>query len=130
MQEGVPQVDHVPMLSSLLRRKELPAATTAASTSLTIRLAVPADEDALAGLAGLDSSRPPRGLVLVAEVRGELWAALSLDDGHAVADPTRPSGELAWLLLERGRRLRHAERGRLADLGRVWPAAIEPRAAG
>jgi hypothetical protein len=117
------------MLSSLLRRKELPAAP-ASPSALTIRLAVPADEDALAGLAALDSSRPPRGLVLVAEVGGALWAALSLDDGHAVADPMRPSGELAWLLLERGRRLRRTERGRLADLGRVWPAAIEPRAAG
>ncbi len=129
MQEGAPHADDGRMLSSLLRRKELPAAP-ASPSALTIRLAVPADEDALAGLAALDSSRPPRGLVLVAEVGGALWAALSLDDGHAVADPMRPSGELAWLLLERGRRLRRTERGRLADLGRVWPAAIEPRAAG
>ncbi len=119
------------MLSLLLQRKELPAAAGAGSPpALTIRLAAPADEDALAGLAALDSSRPPRGLVLVAEVGGELWAALSLDDGHAVADPTRPSGELAWLLLERARRLRRAERGRLGDLGRVWPRAIETAHAG
>jgi hypothetical protein len=122
------------MLSSLLRRKDLSAPTTPAGVpspvALTIRLAVPADEPALADLASLDSSRPPRGLVLVAEVRGELWAALSLDDGHAVADPTRPSGELSWLLLERGRRLRRAERGRLADLGRVWPRTLETAHAG
>ncbi len=131
MRDRPPQADHLRMLSTLLRRKELPAATAAASPSaLTIRLAVPADEAALADLAALDSARAPRGLVLVAEVGGQLWAALSLDDGHAVADPTRPSGELAWLLLERGRRLRRAERGRMADLGRVWPRAIEARHAG
>ncbi len=122
------------MLSSLLRRKDLSAPTTPAGVpspvALTIRLAVPADEPALADLASLDSSRPPRGLVLVAEVRGELWAALSLDDGHAVADPTRPSGELLWLLLQHGRRLRHRERGRLAGLDRVWPRTIETALAG
>ncbi len=102
----------------------------ASGQTVTIRYARPDDALALLDLADLDSSRPPHGIVLVAEVGGELWAALSLDDGHAVADPTRPSGELAWLLLERGRRLRRAERGRMADLGRVWPRAIEAWHAG
>jgi len=118
------------MLSSLLRRKDLSRSASAGPPAVTIRLAVEADEDALADLAALDASRPPRGLVLVAEVDGHLWAATSLDDGHLVADPTRPSGELAWLLLERARHLKRAERGRLAQLGRVWPRALEPRHAG
>jgi hypothetical protein len=107
------------------RRTTLPAVP-----SLTIRLAGPEDEAALAELAQLDSSRPPRGLVLVAEVEGALWAALSLDDGHVIADPLHPTGELVFLLLERGRRLKRAERGRLAGRGRVWPRAPDPRPAG
>ena len=61
-------------------------------------------------LAQLDSSRPPRGEILVAEVAGELWAAVSLDDDHLVANPFRASGELAFSLNERARELRRAER--------------------
>jgi hypothetical protein len=80
----------------------------------TLRYAGPDDAEALAELAELDSSRPPRGVVLVAEVGGELWAAVSLDDGHAVANPLRPSGELTFSLLDRARRLRRAARGHAA----------------
>ena len=110
---------------STMPRKTLPALP-----ALTIRLATPADEDALADLAALDSSRAPRGVVLVAEVEGALWAALSLDDFHAVADPLHPTAELVFLLLERGRRLRRAEGGRLTRLARVWPRTLDARPAG
>ena len=75
------------------------------STSVTIRYARPDDALALLELADLDSSHAPHGVVLVAEVDGRLWAALSLDDGHAVADPFRPSGELSFLLVERARQI-------------------------
>ena len=68
------------------------------SPALTLRYAVPADADALARLAELDSQRAPRGVVLVAEVGGAVWAAISLDDHHAIADPFRPTGELVALL--------------------------------
>jgi hypothetical protein len=88
---------------------------------LTLRYAVPADADALDRLAQLDSRRAPRGAVLVAEVGGEIWAAISIDDMHAVADPFRPTGELVALLLARARQLRRAERGRFGGLPRVWP---------
>src|SRR5690349_22450666 len=40
-----------------------------------LRYAGPADADALQRLADLDSKRPPRGVVLLAEVNGEPWAA-------------------------------------------------------
>ena len=60
--------------------------------------------------------------MLVAEVGGELWAAVSLDDMHAVADPFRPTGELVALLVERARQLHRSERGRRRQrLPRVWP---------
>ena len=82
----------------------------AASPDVTIRYARPDDALALMDLADLDSSRAPHGIVLVAEVGGRLWAAHSLEDGHAVADPFRPTGELAFLLAERARQLSRAAR--------------------
>jgi len=83
---------------------------TVASPDVTIRYARPDDAPALLDLADLDSSRPPHGIVLVAEVGGQIWAAHSLDDGHAIADPFRPTGELAFLVAERARQLSSAAR--------------------
>jgi hypothetical protein len=79
---------------------------------LTIRFATAFDAADIASLAELDSSRAPRGDVLVAYVDGELWAALSLDDGHVVADPLRPSAEAVEVLQERRRQLRRPRRRR------------------
>jgi len=105
--------------------QQLPADTRA----LTLRHAVPADAAELDRIAQLDSSRAPRGIVLVAEVGGELWAAISLDDMHAVADPFRPTGELVALLVARARQLRRTEQDRVQGLPRVWPGAGYDRAA-
>ena len=82
----------------------------AASPAVTIRYARPDDALALLHLAELDSSRAPHGVVLVAEVGGRIWAAHSLDDSHAIADPFRPTGELTFLLAERARQLSAAAR--------------------
>jgi len=109
-------------VTNFIRRLAGPVqATPSGTSSLTLRLAVPADADALDRLAQLDSRRAPRGAVLVAEVAGDLWAAVSIDDGHAVADPFRPTGELVALLVERSRQLRRAQR--LTHVPRVWPRA-------
>jgi hypothetical protein len=97
--------------------------TPSGASSVTLRFAVPADAEAIDRLAQLDSRRAPRGPVLVAEVGGELWAALSLDDRHVVADPFRPTRELVDLLAERARQLRRAAHGRSDTLPRVWPKA-------
>lgn len=99
------------------RRKILPTTTLGP----TLRYAVPADERALAELAELDSSRPPRGMVLVAEADGRILAAVSVDDGHAVADPMRPTAELVLRLLDHSRRLRRELKGRRGSLATVWP---------
>ena len=80
------------------------------STTIHLRRATALDDVALRRLAALDSARPLAGDVLLAEVGEELWAALSLDDGHAVADPLRPSADAVLLLGERGRQLRRSER--------------------
>lgn len=82
---------------------------------VSIRVAGPADAIAVARLAALDSARPPRGTVLVAEVGGEPWAALGVDDGRAVADPFRPSRDVLALLRARADHVRGEQR-RLATL--------------
>jgi hypothetical protein len=91
---------------------------------LTIRRADAADAGALVRLAALDSASPPTGDALIAEVGPELWAALEIDSGAAIADPFRPSGELVELLRLRAALL-HAER----KDGRGALARLLPRAA-
>ena len=63
------------------------------------------DHGPLARLAELDSSEPPRQPVVVAEVGGELRAALSLNDGSLVADPFHLTGGVADLLRAYARQL-------------------------
>jgi hypothetical protein len=94
------------------------------NTALTVRLATPADAFSLRRLAAIDSASPPTGDVLLAEMGNELWAALSIDTGAAVADPFRPSGDLVELLRFRARRLNGD-----ADAHRHGLARLLPRAA-
>jgi hypothetical protein len=91
--------------------------------NLTIRRATAADEFAVRRLSALDSAFPPTGDVLLAEMGGELWAALSIDSGHAVADPFRRSGDLVELLRFRAERLGAEEPARGRVLARVLPRA-------
>jgi hypothetical protein len=68
------------------------------TADITIRRADEHDARSIARLAALDSTHAPQGLVLVAERDGELWAAISADDGHVAADPFRPSASSAQRL--------------------------------
>ena len=65
------------------------------STDIRIRRADARDATSIARLAALDSTRPPSGVVVLAERGDELWAAISADDGHVAADPFRPSAASA-----------------------------------
>ena len=94
----------------------------APSAALTVRHIGPGDVEALRALAQLDSSRVPTGEILVAEVGGELWAAISVDDRHTIADPFRPTRAIVSLLKQRTRQLRRAERRRTPRLARLRPA--------
>jgi hypothetical protein len=102
------------MLKTLTARKQIPT-----DAALTIRFATAADAPALARLAELDSSGAPTGEVLVAEVAGELWSALSLETGAAVSDPFHPSAESLLMLAERARGLRRRETRRTHRLPRL-----------
>ena len=95
---------------------------------MTIRLALPADAAALRDLALLDSApRPLAGDVLVAESAGALVAALSLDDGRAVADPFRPTADVVALLRVRAAQARPRTRSSAASAARSISAWTSPR---
>lgn len=79
---------------------------------ITIRHATPGDASDLERLAQLEGVGPPAGDVLVAEVDGQLSAAVELGGGSVIADPFRPSGEASELLRLRVERLHEARRRR------------------
>jgi hypothetical protein len=100
--------------------------TIPTSNSITIRPAYGDDERALARLAALDSSRVPTAPVLLAEVDGELRAALSLQDSAVVADPFYPTLDLIVLLRTHAqtRSASRARRGHWSRGVRPLPASI------
>ena len=91
--------------------------------SLTIRRATAEDTLAVRRLAALDSAFPPTGEVLLGEMGDELWAAVSLETGATIADPFRPSGDVAELLRFRAGRLTGESRSQGRVLARVLPRA-------
>lgn len=95
--------------------------------NLTIRESRPEDQAPLRRLAALDSRPQPRGSVLVAELEGELLAALPLGGGRPIADPFRPTAALVRLLELRASQLEDA---RAAGERRVRPLASPLRQVG
>jgi hypothetical protein len=88
--------------------------------ALTIRPASGDDAARVRRLAILDAGHEPAGRVLVAEENGFVVAALSVDDGHLVADPFEPTAPAVALLRARAAALRGLEprrswRERVAD---------------
>jgi hypothetical protein len=93
------------------------------NAALTIRRATADDAFSLRRLAAIDSAYPPTGDVLLAEMGTELWAAVSVDTGAAVADPFRPSGDLVDLLRFRAGRIKDDEHPHRGPLARLLPHA-------
>ena len=86
---------------------------------VSIRLACARDTPALQRLADRDSRPLPAGDLLVAEVAGELRAALSLATGESVADPFHPTAALVELLRLRASQSRGDRPGRTGRLGKL-----------
>ena len=79
--------------------------------AVTIRRAAAQEWDVIDRLAQRDSAPPPpRDEMLVAEVGGELRAAVSVRNGYAIADPFAPSAELVDLLRARADQVRGDDR--------------------
>jgi hypothetical protein len=91
---------------------------------IVLRPATASDAGALERLAALDSSPVPAGDLLVAEVAGELRAALRIDDAVVIADPFVRTAGLVDLLAARAAHLRgsdrHGLRARLAHRQQRW----------
>jgi hypothetical protein len=100
-------------------------ATGLGSAAVTVHLASSRDARDLDRLAQLDSARAPVGPTLVAEVDGELVAALPVRGGRPLADPFRPTADLVGLLEMRAAQLLRdgKPRRRVSGLLRRWRPA-------
>ncbi len=99
------------------------------SSPVTIRRATWADVERLELLAELDEALVPAAPQLLAFVGDELWVAVSLLDGAAIADPFRPSAEVTALVRERARQLTgHDHHRRSRGLWRARRARLAPSA--
>jgi hypothetical protein len=92
--------------------------------SLTVRRAGAEDAAQLLRLAALDSADVPTGDVLLAESSGQLLAALSLDDGHSVADPFEPTAEMTELLRLRAGQIAQTEAPKRIASWRDWATRL------
>lgn len=86
---------------------------------ITIRPARPADATALRRLADSDSATVPAAPLLIAEVNGQLRAAVPLDGGAAIAHPLHHTAWMVQLLHARAAQLRGGQRLRRRDLFRT-----------
>jgi hypothetical protein len=80
-----------------------------ASNSYRVRFATRDDADALTSLAARASQQPLVGRVLIGQLDGTPAAALSLQDGRVIADPSRPTGPLVTTLRMRAAGIRAFE---------------------
>ena len=109
------------MITRSRTRRQTTDRTMRRPVDVTIRRAFPDDAEALRRLAALDGAKLPQADVLVAEVAGELWAAVAVADGSAVADPFRPTAELVELLRKRVGQMHASQNGAVTPLRRLVP---------
>ena len=86
-----------------------------------IRAATPDDQAAITRLAQLEGRPEPQSALLLAEIHGEVLAALPLDGAPAIADPFRPTLELIEMLKQRAAQLRGEQAGG-GRVRRAWSA--------
>lgn len=78
--------------------RAVPEVPSGPSEAVALRLCRVADDETLERLAILEGRPAPAGRYVVAEVDGEVVAAVSLASGSVLADPFRPTGHLLPLL--------------------------------
>jgi hypothetical protein len=100
--------------ASRAARDAVPVAAEALASRerLVLRRSASWDAAALTRLAQLDGAPSPTGPMLVAELSGEIVAAVPIDGGRAIADPFRPTAALVELLHARTRLLAEAPAAR------------------
>jgi hypothetical protein len=97
----------------------------------TIRHAYPDDAVPLRRLAAFDSQRPLEGRIIVAEVDGEIWAAIGLEaepqmtaEPRVIADPFRLTATLVAVLEQHAAAGVPAPRAHIPARGAGRPAAV------
>ena len=96
-----------------------PSVADVSGEHVVLRRAQRQDANALDRLAALDGVRRPAGELMLAEVEGEILAAVPVEGGRAIADPFRPTADLVDLLRARTRPL--AGRAEIRGLRRLRP---------
>jgi hypothetical protein len=99
--------EHNRDLHAAAERARLERSGDKVPSSVTLRYASEADSPRLSYLAELESTSPPSGDALVAEIDGRIRAALPLDGAGPISDPFHRGAELIELL-----RVRAAQLGR------------------
>lgn len=87
--------------------------------AVTMRRATAADAARLRALAQLDDKRLPTGPFLVADVAGEIVAAVSIPTRIAVADPFRPTADAVAMLRLRAAQVSAPVAPALVQAGRL-----------
>jgi hypothetical protein len=100
------------------RRRQRAGSSRPSPDRVTIRLAGERDRAAIERLSQLEGRRLD-GALLVAEVGGDVRAALAIHSGEPIADPFRGTGDLIELL---ERRRAHLNGGRGSRLARIRAA--------
>ena len=88
-------------------------------TAVVIRESNGSDHEGLRRLAQLDSTRLPEQPLVVAEVDGELRAAVSVNDGSVIADPFHGTADVVALAEMRASQRRQALRRPLRLVART-----------
>jgi hypothetical protein len=111
-------LEHAPF-DDARRRRPAPEEVVA------LRLCGVNDDDALERLAALEGRRVPSGRFVLAEVGGEIVAALPLRGGAPLTDPFRPTAHLLPLLRLRAAQLEDQPR-RLAAAKAIAARVLHP----
>jgi hypothetical protein len=119
------------MFSRLLRHRRRGSVqalrTPGPAASVTLRLATGDDDDELARLAALYDRPLPSGPLLLAEVDGQLHAALTLTGAQELMEPYLPTAALVELLALRAQHLRdQTTSAELAEAGRMVATSSTP----
>jgi hypothetical protein len=89
----------------LSRAREARPPALGPERTITLRVSDPADEREIARLAELSERAAASGRYLVADVDGQVWAALPLSGGEPIGDPFLPTLEVKQLLSVRAGQL-------------------------
>jgi hypothetical protein len=93
---------------------------------VALRLCTVQDDEALERLALLDGQPSPRGRYVLAEVGGQIVAALPLDGGKPLSDPFRRTAHLLPLLRLRASQLEAQPRPRIEAAKAIAARMLHP----